>query len=144
MTEITADTEKAQSPPLSDYEPWKIGQPDDGIIWLYKSDVDGFWRIIQDEDRALEEATGYPIGELRELERMGDSEYIEYGELRAVFLPPAESKLTSEQEKAVNSIQNARELLDDFEDLDTEMQHGAISHAISELENAKRALPDDY
>jgi len=25
--------EPETSPPLSDYDPWKVGQPDDGVIW---------------------------------------------------------------------------------------------------------------
>lgn len=85
-------TERETSPPLSDSDPWKVGQPDDGIVWLYKSSVDGFWRIIKDEDHALEEATGYPVGELLEYERFdGDTDDQEAGELRAISVPPAES-----------------------------------------------------
>lgn len=48
---------------------------------------------------------------------------------------------TSEAEAAV---QNARSFLADFEDESLEVQHGTIEHAISELQNAKRALPDEY
>jgi len=85
------DTEHETPPPLSDFDPWKIGQPDDGIVYLYQSDVDGFWRVIKDEDFALQEATGYPIGELVEHEERGDYEDSESGELRAIYLPPAEN-----------------------------------------------------
>lgn len=41
-------------------------------------------------------------------------------------------------------IANARALLDDFEEVSIEVKHGALKHAIEELRNAKRALPDDY
>ena len=129
------------SPPLSDYDPWKVGQPEDGVIWQYKSDVDGLWRIITDEDFALEEATGYPVGELVDQEAMGDYTESESGELRAIFVPPANPEPA---EDAVMAIRNARSLLSDFEDADTEIRHGAIKHAIAELQNARRALPDEY
>lgn len=48
---------------------------------------------------------------------------------------------TTEAEAAV---QNARSFLTDFEDESLEVQHGTIEHAISELQNAKRALPDEF
>jgi len=50
---------------------------------------------------------------------------------------------SSEQEAEI-AVANARSLLSDFEDVDTEVRHGAIDHAIDELRNARRALPDDY
>lgn len=46
--------------------------------------------------------------------------------------------------EAVTAIQNARSLLRDFEAIDTEERHGVIKHAIEELKNAQRRLPDDY
>jgi len=42
------------------------------------------------------------------------------------------------------AVANARSLLDDFEDVSVEEQHGAIEHAIAELRNARRALPEEY
>lgn len=50
----------------------------------------------------------------------------------------------SDQSDAEMAVSNARALLSDFEDVDTEVRHGAIDHAIEELRNARRALPDDY
>lgn len=47
-------------------------------------------------------------------------------------------------EQAVTAIKNARSMLSDFEEVDTEIRHGAIKHAIDELQNAQRALPDEY
>jgi hypothetical protein len=48
------------------------------------------------------------------------------------------------QPEAVTAIQNARSLLRDFEEVSVEERHGVIKHAIDELENAQRRLPDDY
>lgn len=42
------------------------------------------------------------------------------------------------------SVANARAMISDFEDITVEEQYGAIKHAIAELENARRALPDNY
>ena len=42
------------------------------------------------------------------------------------------------------SVRAARSLLRDFEQVSVEEQHGAIEHAISELRNAKRELPENY
>lgn len=81
-----------QAPPLDSFDPWKIREPDDGIVYLYKSSVDGFWRIIADEDMALQEATGHPVGELVEYEQMGDYEESEMGELRAIFVNGVDSE----------------------------------------------------
>jgi len=50
----------------------------------------------------------------------------------------------SDAEQAVMAVRNARSMLSDFEDVDTEVRHGAIKHAIEELQNAQRALPNDY
>jgi hypothetical protein len=85
----SGDTEHETPPPLADFDPWKVGQPDDGIVWLYKSAVDGFWRVIKDEDIALQEATNYPVGELVDQEQRGNYEESESGELRAIYVPPA-------------------------------------------------------
>lgn len=46
-------------------------------------------------------------------------------------------------DQATASVRNAVALLNDFEDVSTEVQHGAIKHAIEELRNARRELPDD-
>lgn len=45
---------------------------------------------------------------------------------------------------AERNVANARALLDDFEDVTVEVQHGSIKHALEELRNARRKLPDDY
>ena len=50
----------------------------------------------------------------------------------------------SERGDAEIAVANAWSLLIDFEEIDTEIRYGAIDHAISELRNARRALPDDY
>ena len=47
-------------------------------------------------------------------------------------------------EQAEMAVANARSLLSDFEEVGTEIKYGSIKHAIDELENARRALPDDY
>lgn len=51
---------------------------------------------------------------------------------------------TATDHRAAQDVANARALLSDFEDESTEVRHGSIKHAISELENAKRRLPDEY
>lgn len=48
------------------------------------------------------------------------------------------------QERAQNHVSSGRAMLRDFEDGTVEEQYGQIKHAIEELENARRALPDDY
>lgn len=45
---------------------------------------------------------------------------------------------------ANQNVASARAHLDDFEDEPLEVKYGAIKHAIDELQNAKRKLPDDY
>ncbi|CDK38144.1 hypothetical protein [Halorubrum sp. AJ67] len=50
---------------------------------------------------------------------------------------------TNDTTEAEAAVGNARAFLSDFEDESLEVQHGAIEHAISELQNAKRALPDE-
>jgi hypothetical protein len=42
------------------------------------------------------------------------------------------------------AVANARAMISDFEDITVEEKHGAIKHAIAELENARRALPENY
>lgn len=54
------------------------------------------------------------------------------------------SGASEETERAAQCVANARVLLKDFEDESVEVQHGSIKHAIEELRNARRALPDDY
>jgi len=49
--------------------------------------VDSFWYVESDEDIALQEATGYPVGELVSYEEMGHEE-AQHGELIAVFVSP--------------------------------------------------------
>lgn len=82
---------ETDQPALKSFSPWKLSQPEDGIAYIYRSSVDGFWYIINDEDFALEEATNYPVGELLEYEAMGDYEPSESGDMRAIFLPKPES-----------------------------------------------------
>lgn len=45
------------------------------------------------------------------------------------------------QELAKQAVRNTRALLSDFEESDVEVQHGAIKHAIEELEIARSELP---
>lgn len=45
---------------------------------------------------------------------------------------------------ADHHVAAARSHLADFEDATVEEQHGAIEHAIAELRNGKRELPEDY
>lgn len=40
------------------------------------------------------------------------------------------------------AVQTARAILRDFEDESVEIQDGSLMHAIEELENAQRNLPD--
>lgn len=73
-------------PPIADYDLSELREPSEGILWVYRSSVDGFWYIDTDADMALQEATGYPVGELIDYERSGDYQSGEAGELRAVFV----------------------------------------------------------
>lgn len=136
------ETERSK-PSVKSFDPWKLPQPDDGIVYLYRSFVDGFWRVINDEDIALQEATGYPVGELVEQESMGEYDDSECGELRAIYVPSSDSD-PERFEDAEMAVSNARGLLSDFEEVSVEVKHGSIEHAIAELQNARRALPDDY
>ena len=82
----TGGTERPQ---LSEFDLSKVREPKDGILYLYRSFVDGFWRVESDEDMALQEASGYPVGEIQELENFGeDCREGEYGDLIAVFVSP--------------------------------------------------------
>lgn len=90
-SETTSNTDIDQAPSLQSFKPWKLPQPADGIVYLFRSTFDDSWRIINDADFALQEATGYPISELIELEETGDYEASEEGELRAIYVPPAQT-----------------------------------------------------
>lgn len=54
----------------------------------------------------------------------------------------------SDREDAISDaeqdVTNVRFLLSDFGDVSLEEKHGAIKHALAELRNARRKLPDDY
>lgn len=50
----------------------------------------------------------------------------------------------SDIQQSERAVANARSLLSDFDDVSVEVKHGSIKHAIAELKNARRALPDDY
>lgn len=50
----------------------------------------------------------------------------------------------NQTDRADQNVANARALLSDFEDETVEVKHGSIKHAIEELRNARRALPDEY
>lgn len=50
----------------------------------------------------------------------------------------------AEKSEADRYVAAARSMLNGFEDESVEVKHGAVKHAIDELENARRALPDDY
>ena len=56
----------------------------------------------------------------------------------------AESAEATERDDAGMAVANARSLRNEFEDESTELRYGAIKHAIAELENARRALPEEY
>lgn len=47
-------------------------------------------------------------------------------------------------DEAAANVSAARSLLSDFEDVSLEEQHGILQHAVNELENAQRELPNDY
>lgn len=47
------------------------------------------------------------------------------------------------EEEASQAVANARSLTSDFDEITLEEKYGAIKHAIAELENARRALPDE-
>jgi len=51
---------------------------------------------------------------------------------------------SGEGDRAEMAVRNARGLLSDFEEVETEVKYGSIKHAIEELRNARRALSDDY
>ena len=42
------------------------------------------------------------------------------------------------------AVANARALLNDFEDVTVEEKHGIVEHALDELRNARRDLPEHY
>lgn len=50
----------------------------------------------------------------------------------------------SEIGRAEQNVASARAMLADFEDESLEVKHGSLKHAIEELKNARRALPNDY
>ena len=50
----------------------------------------------------------------------------------------------AEIERSETAVANARALLSDFEEVRVEVKHGSIKHAMDELRNARRALPDEY
>lgn len=77
-----------ERPDLDVFDWSNIPEPKDGILYLYRSSVDGFWYVWHDEDMALQDATGYPVGELIEYEEMGDYEDAEAGELLAIYVSP--------------------------------------------------------
>ena len=56
----------------------------------------------------------------------------------------ASDTTTDDRERASQNVASARFLLADFDEVSLEQQHGAIKHAIAELKNARRALPDEY
>ena len=57
----------------------------------------------------------------------------------------SESDTSAEStDRATQNVRSAVALLSDFEDCSVEVKHGAIGHAIEELKNARRALPDEY
>jgi hypothetical protein len=74
----------ADYPDLSCFDFSNLPEPDDGIIYLYQSTIDGFWHITVDEDIAIQEATGYPPWELRE--DMKGSHLQEKGTLIAIYI----------------------------------------------------------
>lgn len=49
----------------------------------------------------------------------------------------------TDEERANQNVASARGILEGFEHCSLEAKHGAIKHAIAELQNAQRALPDE-
>lgn len=95
---------KTDAPPLDQFDLSNLREPDDGILYLYRSSVDGFWHIDTDEDMAMQEATGYPVGELAEHEEMGDYDDAEYGELHALYVGDShEDGITQERPHQITS-----------------------------------------
>lgn len=73
-------------PPLSAFDLSEINPPKDGILYLYRCNSSGAWYVEPNEDMAIQEATGYPVGELVEYQEMGDYESGEWGEIIAVYV----------------------------------------------------------
>jgi len=76
----------AESPSLSKIDLSEVSEPDDGILYLYKSAVSGLWYVEPSADMALQEATNMPVGELVEQEESGYYVDSESGDLVAVYV----------------------------------------------------------
>lgn len=87
MTEIEPQDDSTKTPPpLTSFDLSDIHQPTDGVLYLYRSAVDGFWYIDSDEDLALQEATQKPVGELVDQGNSGNWQESEYGDVHALFV----------------------------------------------------------
>lgn len=82
MSEI-ADTNR---PSLSEFDLSAVSKPTDGILYCYESAVDGLWYVTADADVALQEATGYPVGELVEYEADGWTDPQEHGKILSMIV----------------------------------------------------------
>lgn len=88
------DAEVEQHPPLSNFDLSGLREPQNGLVYIFKSAADGFWAITSDPDIAQQDATGYPLGEIVEYEDYGDYETGEYGELRALEVADIDGDLS--------------------------------------------------
>ena len=85
----------AASPPSLGSFDWSgVREPAEGILYLYKSRVTGFWGVTDDQDMAVQEATGYPVGELQEDEALGDGTGGEVGHIIALYVGEGPGEVT--------------------------------------------------
>lgn len=132
-TEIFVDR-----PKLSSFDLSPVPEPSDGILYLYRSSVDRQWYVEADEDMALQEATGYPVGELQEYEAMGDHESAEDGVLHAIYVgePDDDNEVSMpERTYVVNSSASDPAEIDSLE--------GAVEEAGGQLEFLEVLHKDD-
>ena len=99
---------RSEPPGLGRFDYSNVMKPHDGILYLLqRSGSGGEWWVYEDEDMALQAATGYPVGELVEYER---AEYEdgwdpgEDGELRAVFIHEFEIGRASCRERVLRLV----------------------------------------
>lgn len=101
-----------ERPILDQFDLSEVSRPSDGVLYLYRSDNDGFWYVDRCEDLALEGATGYPVGELRDQE--GDEwDANEHGELIALYVgePPCEHPLRSIERRGEPDWKNSSQTI---------------------------------
>lgn len=77
---------RKRTPHISRFDLSNVQKPSDGILYQYLNENQYFWFVCSDADMAQQEATGYPVGEIAELEKMGDWDEGERGELVAIYV----------------------------------------------------------